>query len=247
MSSYSYFADFYDSLTDNVEYDKKADYITEIMKRHHHEFGLTLDLACGTGSLAVELYKRGVDIFGADASADMLTAAQQKTAEQGFQIMFLHQKMQHLHLFGTIDTCLCTLDSINHLPSKNDVCKTFESVYRYLNDGGLFVFDANTVYKHQYVLGDNCYIYDKKDVFCAWQNNFNARNNKVIITLDFFVPRGTIYERYSEQFSERAYTREEMTEMLTSSGLCIEAVYDDMSFESPKADSQREIYVTRKN
>ena len=67
MSSYTYFAGFYDALTGNVGYDKKARYLLELFKRHNHEPGLTLDLACGTGSLTLELSRCGVDIFGVDA------------------------------------------------------------------------------------------------------------------------------------------------------------------------------------
>ncbi len=246
MSSYTYFAEFYDTLTRNVGYEKRADYLMELFSRHGHEPGLTLDLACGTGSLTLELHKRGIDIFGADASSDMLSIAQQKFDEEERSTLFLRQKMQRLELYGTINTCICTLDSINHLTSAEDVVNTFRRVSKYLEDDGLFVFDCNTVYKHQHILGDNCYIYDTKKVFCAWQNNYEPKDNRVIITLDFFESDGKGYRRYSEQFSELAYTREETASMLGRAGLVIEAVYDDMSFEEPKPDSQREIYVVRK-
>ncbi|MDD6490405.1 MAG: methyltransferase domain-containing protein [Clostridia bacterium] len=246
MRAYSDFAEFYDCLTQNVGYDKKADYLLELFKRHNHNTGITLDLACGTGTLTLELKKRGIDIYGIDASCEMLTIAQQKAFENGQNIMFICQKMQNLDLYGTIDTCICSLDSINHLTSSADVQKTFDRISMFMNPNGLFVFDANTVYKHKYVLGDNCYIYDTEKVFCAWQNNYNEKNNKVMITLDFFEPDGKLYRRSSEQFSERAYTRSEMTEMLIKAGFDIESVYDDMSFEVPKQNSEREIYVARK-
>ena len=246
MSAYSYFAEFYDILTGNVEYDKRADYIMELFRRHDHEPGLTLDLACGTGSLTLELSRRGVDIFGADSSADMLSVAQQKFDEAGKSTLFLCQKMQALELYGKIDTCICTLDSINHLPSKKAVTAAFGRIANYLQDDGLFVFDCNTVYKHRHVLGDNCFVYDTEKVFCCWQNNYFEKDNRVAITLDFFVPDGKLYRRFSEQFLERAYTREEMNEMLDNAGLFAEAVYDDRSFDPPKPDSQREIFIVRK-
>ncbi len=246
MSAYSYFAGFYDALTGNVEYDKKADYLMELFERHGHAPGLTLDLACGTGTLTLELSRRGVDIFGADASADMLSIAQQKFDEDERHTLFLCQRMQALELYSSINTCICTLDSINHLPSRKAVTDTFRRIAKYLEDDGLLVFDCNTVYKHREILGDNCYIYDNEKVFCAWQNSYFEKDNRVIITLDFFEPDGKLYRRYSEQFSERAYTREEMTDMLDQAGLFAEAVYDDMSFDEPKPDSQREIFVVRK-
>ncbi len=246
MTAYSDFAEFYDNLTLNVEYSKKADYIIELLKKHKHNPGLVLDLACGTGTLTVELKRRGVDIYGVDMSYEMLSKAQQKAYENGFDILFLCQKMQNLDLYGTVDTCICSLDSINHLTSIKDVKQTFDRVSLFMNPNGLFVFDANTVYKHRYILGDNCFIYDTDKVFCAWQNNYNEKNNRVTITLDFFEPDGKIYRRSSEQFSECAYTREKMTEMLLSSGFVLEAVYDDMSFEPPRESSEREIYVARR-
>ena len=244
--SYSYFADYYDDLTGNVDYSSKADYLQKLMQRHGHNFGLTLDLACGTGTMTIELKKRGIDIFGADMSSDMLSQAQMKASEEGLNILFLCQKMQKLELFGKIDTCICTLDSVNHITSKDELTDAFSKVAQYLAEDGLFVFDANTVYKHKCILGDNCYIYDNKNVFCAWQNNYNEKNNKVIITLDFFEPEGEAYVRTSEQFAERAYTRDEMSEMLEKAGMRIEAVYDDMTFNPPQETAQREIYVVRK-
>ena len=80
-----------------------------------HQPGLTLDLACGTGSLTLELYRRGVDIYGVDGSVEMLSEARMKCAEAGADILFLCQKMQSLDLYGTVKTAVCTLDSLNHL------------------------------------------------------------------------------------------------------------------------------------
>ena len=244
--SYSYFADYYDGLTEDVDYPAKAEYFLKLCERYNHFPGKTLDLACGTGSFTIELKKRGIDVMGADMSIDMLTQAQMKSSEQELDIMYFCCKMQELELPFEIDTCVCTLDSINHITSKSELKKAFIHISSCLADDGLFIFDANTVYKHREILGDNCYIFDTDEVFCAWQNNYNEKNNKVIITLDFFEPDGEKYVRCSEQFAERAYTHSEMEEMLDSAGMEIAGLFDDMSFESPDKASQREIYVVRK-
>ena len=246
MRAYQGFAAFYDGLTKNVGYEERADYLMELFRRHRHSPGLTLDLACGTGSLILALAKRGVDTFGADASSDMLTVAQQKLYENDLSILLLHQKMQKLELYGQIDTCVCTLDSINHLDSPEDVTETFRRIAKYLNKDGLFVFDCNTVYKHSHVLGDNCFIYDTDEVFCAWQNSYTEDGHRVDITLDFFEPVGKSWSRYTEQFSERAYTPQQIEDMLGQAGLYAEAIYDDMKFSGPAPDSQRVIYTVRK-
>lgn len=246
MKSYTDFAAFYDTLTANVAYEQKADYLLELFKRHNHTAGLTLDLACGTGTLTLALKKRGIDIYGVDASWEMLSIAQQKASEAGEEILFLCQKMQKLNLYGTVDTCICALDSINHLTSIKAVETTFKRVSMFMNPNGLFVFDANTIYKHAYVLGDNCYIYDTEQVFCAWQNTYESSDHSVTITLDFFEPDNGSYRRSSEQFSERAYSRETLEKIWTAAGFVLEAVYDEDSFNPPHEKTQREIYVLRK-
>lgn len=245
MDSYGIFADFYDALTLNVDYKARAEYIIKTLKSIGHNMGLTLDLACGTGKLTVELKKSGVDVYGADASADMLSFARENAAENNLDILFLCQKMQELDLYGTVDTCVCTLDSINHITDINDVKKTFERVFLFMNEGGYFLFDVNTVYKHKNILGNNTFVYDLDEVYCVWENSLKE-NNVVDIEINFFVPEGNLYERFEESFSERAYTDSEITTMLENSGFKVVKRLGDMSDEAPKENEQRVIYIAEK-
>ena len=187
MTNYGYFASFYDELTNNVRYEKTARYILSLAEHYNHDMGLTLDLACGTGSLTVLLKKMGIDIYGIDASAEMLSIAQEKALSQEIHgMLFLCQKMQNLDLFGTIDTCICTLDSINHITNSKELQKAFDKVSFFMNPKALFIFDVNTLYKHQSVLGDNTFVYDTENVYCVWQNTLLKDRRTVDISLDFF-------------------------------------------------------------
>ncbi|MBQ4129619.1 MAG: class I SAM-dependent methyltransferase [Ruminococcus sp.] len=244
-AGYNSFSEYYDALMQNVGYKERCRYILEVFKRLDHDMGLSLDLACGTGSLTVELKKQGVDIYGVDASYEMLSYAREKAVENELDILFLCQKMQSLDLYGTIDTCICTLDSINHLIKEKDVQKTFDRVSLFMNKGGYFLFDVNTVYKHSEILCDNTFVYDTDDVFCVWQNSLKE-NNVVDIELDFFEREGNVYYRSNESFSERAYTDEELTTMLEKASFEVVARYGDMTFEMPKDDEQRVIYIAKK-
>lgn len=244
--AYGVFAEFYDGLTRNVDYVEKAGYICEIFKKFGHSPGETLDLACGTGSLAIELKKRGVDVFGADMSVEMLTQAQQKAAEEELDIMFIRQKMQSLELFGEIDTCVCTLDSLSHLQGEAELKKAISGVSSYLRTGGLFVFDVNTPYKHENILGNNTFVYDTDEVFLVWQNEYCEKNCSVKIELDFFCPEGRKYRRESEAFREFAYPREKIEQLLAENGIETLAVYDDSTFNEPCETSQRLTFVSQK-
>lgn len=246
MEAYSVFAQYYDALTGNVGYAGQADYFLELMKRLEHEPGLTLDLACGTGSLTLELFRRGIDVYGVDASVEMLSEARAKCADAGADILFLRQKMQQLDLYGTVDTVLCTLDSLNHLHSEKEVQKTFDRVSLFMNPGGWFLFDMNTPFKHEQVLGDNVFVYDTDEVYCVWQNSYSALECKVDIQLDFFQQEEGAYFRSSEHFSERAYPMEKVLAMLERSGFGNCKAYGELTFDPPNETDQRIVYAAQK-
>ncbi len=244
MASYISFAEFYDGLMQNAQYEKRCDYILRLMERHNHDMGITLDLACGTGTLTRLLAQKGVDVYGVDASAEMLSEAMQKSAEQGLDILYIKQKMQSLDLYGTINTCICTLDSINHMTNAEDLQKTFDRVALFTEQDGIFMFDVNTVYKHRNVLANNTFVYENDRVFCVWQNTLGD-NDTVTIDLDFFEEENGVYYRSGESFCERAYSDKLIRQMLVRAGFEVEAVYGEFTFESPKKDEQRAIYVAR--
>ena len=198
--SYNVFARYYDALTANVDYEMMADYLCALLEREGHKAGLTLDLACGTGNLTLQLAKKGIDIYGIDASMDMLSVAQEKAAEAGCSILFLCQKMQSLDLYGTVNTVFCSLDSINHLVTEQDVKQAFQRVSLFLETDGYFVFDLNTLYKHRCVLGENAYVYDLTDVFCAWQNHFEEATGRVLVSLVFFEKKGNCMKEVRKNF-----------------------------------------------
>ena len=244
MSGYRIFSQFYDNLTFNVDYQKRAEYIQSVLSLYAHEPGLTLDLACGTGSLTLELKRRGVDIFGIDGSYDMLSVAMDKAYDEGLEMLFLCQQMESLDLYGTIDTCICTLDSLNHITDKDKLQQVFDRVALFMNPDGYFIFDVNTVYKHREILGNNTFVYDTDSVYCVWQNSLKE-NNIVSIELDLFEREGEVYHRNTERFKERAYEIGELREMLQKAGFEVKAVYHDMTTEPLRDDSDRAVFVAR--
>ena len=246
MPSYEMFADFYDSLTDNVEYEKRADYIVNVLEKNfNHDLGLTLDLACGTGTMTMLLKEKGIDVYGVDGSYDMLTVAQQKTMEKGLNILYLCQRMESLDLYGTIDTCICTLDSLNHIVDEKVFTKAIERVSLIKKKGGYYLFDLNTLYKHRKVLANNSFVFETDEVFLAWQNTLQE-NDIVDIDLDFFIKEEDLYERYSESFSERAYSLEFVEKVLKKYNFVVDGVFGDLTTEPPKVNEERIIIIARK-
>ena len=241
--SYRALAPQYDAFTRNVEYGKRASYFHQLLGRYKEHCSLVVDLGCGTGSLSVELARRGYDVIGVDNSPEMLMAAYNKRMESGADITYLCQEMTDLDLFGAVDVVVSALDSLNHLTRYEDFCAAIASAAFFLHPDGLMVFDLNTCYKHQVSLANNTFVYDLDDIYCVWQNTTDEEG-LTQMELDIFLEgEDGLYERRDASFAERAYTHEQVVEALEKAGMKLAAVYHEDSFDPPRSDSQRLIYV----
>lgn len=247
MTGYSTFARYYDNLTANIDYVKRAEYFHEIIKRYKNTEGsILLDLACGTGSISEEMAKIGYDVIGVDYSDEMLGIALNKKFDSGLNILYLCQDMRKLDLYGSMDVTICALDSINHLNSLADVKKVFENVALFSEPQGLFIFDINTLYKHRNILANNTFTYETDNVFCVWENTLVEDTDEVKMNLEFFeLEENGLYSRTSDSFSEKAYSEESIEELLRECGFELLAKFGDDTFSPPACNSQRIVYAAR--
>ena len=245
--SYSSFAAFYDSLQSDVMYEQRAGYIAKLFKKYDRLPTQLLDVACGTGGFSLQFAKMGMSVTAADQSPEMLSVAQKKAPATDLDIMLVCQSARDTKLPYAVDGAVCCLDSINHIIDKRELKASFRAVAAAVKDGGLFIFDVNTPFKHRNILSGNTFVIENDDVYCVWQNSDCEKNGIVGICLDFFGKDADgKYIRTTEEFAERAYTDEEIRGMLEPAGLEVVAVLGDMSFKAPKACDERVIYVTKK-
>lgn len=247
--AYQVFAAYYDRLMGEVDYRARAVYFAGLIRQFLRVPScaqgrpLLLDLGCGTGSLTVELAGLGFDMIGADGSAEMLSAAFGKS---GGGIQYICQEFTELDLYGTVDAAVCTLDCLNHVAAPEALDKTFERVGLFTNPGGLFLFDVNTPFKHREVLGDHTFVYDLEDLYCVWQNTTDKETLITDISLDFFIKKGKTYQRESESFQERAWSREFLEELLERHGYDVLAVYGGDTQTPLGEQDERAVYVAQR-
>ncbi len=243
---YNGFARLYDALMEDVDYEKWADYYFEIFRRYGCNTELGLDLGCGTGSMSVEMSKRGCDMTGVDLSADMLSAACRKAEAAGQDILFLNQDMREFELYGTVSFVISSLDCMNYLTDKNSLKRTFKLVNNYLDPGGLFIFDMNTEYKLGHVLGNNTFAFDNGEIFYTWQNSYDKKSRVCDFYLTFFEREsGESYRRFDEVHTQRAYSVNEVKDCLARGGLKVEGVFADKSFSPVREKTERVFFVAR--
>ena len=244
MNSYQALAAYYDRFTDDVGYADWADFFERLFAREGVQPGLILDLACGTGSLTKILAERGYEMIGADASPDMLMQAMQNTIDCAPRPLFLNQRMEELDLYGTVDVCLCCLDSINYVTDPAALQRAFERVHLFLEPKtGLFVFDVNTPEKFARIDG-NAYVREDKDVFCVWQAA--VEDGLCAYQFDIFTREGGGWARAQETHEERIYTPETLTAMLARAGFSEIKTYGDQSFAPVRGGEDRIYFTARK-
>ncbi|MCH5321831.1 MAG: class I SAM-dependent methyltransferase, partial [Eubacterium sp.] len=129
MSSYKTFAQFYDDLTENVDYKVRSEYISNFFSDCNKKSVKLLDLACGTGTFSKLFSDMGYSVTGIDISEEMLTVAEEKCFGK---VNFLKGDITDFSLPDKYEFCICALDSINHLNGIDDVKKCFKCVYNSL-------------------------------------------------------------------------------------------------------------------
>ena len=244
---YNAIARVYDKLNAEIDYEGWADFFEGCFDRFlDSRPELVLDLACGTGSMTLELAARGYDMIGADMSGEMLTEAMDKAYDKGIEgVLFLKQDMRCFELYGTVGAIVCCLDSVNYLTEDGDLEKCFKCAHNYLDPDGLFIFDVNTPYKFENVYGSNHYIFEDKNSFgenayCGWQNEYDRESKLCNFYLSVFTEEEDgRFSRADEVQTERCYSEEELIESLEKSGFEVLGFFGDFAFSKPESNCER--------
>ena len=246
MSSYNALAASYDSLMTDAAYERRADYLEGCFRKSAIPVGTVLDLACGTGTMACLLAERGYRVLATDASVEMLTEGMLKAAELESPPMFLHQSMPRLRLVEPVDAVISTVDSLNYLTRERDIRETFRRVYRWLKEGGQFIFDVNSPEKFRSMDGE-LYTDETEESYCVWRTFFSEKTKICTYQVDLFRlrPDGA-WQRNFEEHRERAWSEEELRAFLRDAGFSDVKVTGDLSRRAPKEGEARLIFHCKK-
>lgn len=245
MGAYEALAASYDRLTNDVDYEATVAFYEKILAREGLRPRTAVDLACGTGSVALLLAKKGLRVIGVDLSEEMLTVASQKAQTLSSPPVFVHQPLQTLRLPRGVDMAVCALDSLDYLLDPKDCAMAIKRVYKALNPGGIFLFDVNTPEKLRAMDGQ-VFLDEDDDVYCVWRGEFDEESNICSYGMDLFQRRGQLWERSFEEHREYAYTQQQLTMFLTEVGFTRIRVYGDRRLEAPAAGEQRIYFSARK-
>jgi SAM-dependent methyltransferase len=244
--AYKEFATIYDELIyEDINYDKIAEKVVNLCKENNVNFDNYLDLACGTGNVAIKVAKYFNSVYAVDLSDEMLNMAFEKFKKNKIKAKVICQDMSELSLNKKFDLITSVLDSTNYITETEALENYFLKVNEHLSENGLFIFDINSYYKLSTVLGNNIYTYSSDDVFYTWENSFE--DDIVNMFLTFFVKQeNNLYEKFEEEHFERAYSEEYIEDILKKCQFKILNKFEGYSNEKVKENSERILYVVGK-
>ena len=245
MNAYHALAVSYDRLTADVDYEAIVAFYDQILRQEGVTPRSAVDLACGTGSVALILAEKGLQVTAVDLSEDMLCVAAQKAMEAELPIRFVCQNLARLQLPRGVDLAVCALDSLDYITAPEDCEKAIHRIFKALNPGGCFIFDVNTPQKLRAMDGQ-VFLDEDDDVYCVWRGEFDEETNICSYAMDLFQRRGDAWHRSFEEHREYAYSAEMLTDFLKKAGFTGIRVYGDRRLETPNGADQRIYFKARK-
>ncbi|OON96708.1 MAG: methyltransferase [Epulopiscium sp. Nele67-Bin005] len=246
MEIYNQFAKVYSTFMGDTPYESWKHFIKEEIQKYNINPKIMCDLGCGIGTLCEAFSSENVEMIGIDNSEEMLIEARENAQKKNLDILYLCQDMSEFELFGTVDVIYCSCDSLNYLLEKDEVIKTFRLVNNYLEKDGLFIFDINTPYKYNEILGEKTFAQQTENAAYIWENYFDEVEQINEYGVTFFIQEPDKRYTKTEEFHyQKAYTIEEIKCFLQEVGLELLGIYDDYTKNPYHEKSVRATFVVR--
>lgn len=247
---------YYDDLMRDVPYKMWVRYIIDLLRRLDASFTFkrVLELACGTGTVALEFARRGCEIVGVDISPGMIQVAREKARQLGLseRARFYVQDIAELDLVGEppFDLALCLFDSLNYITDPDRLSQVFVRAFLHLRPGGYFIFDLNS----ELALRENLFDQDNLDVderetpiYYFWRSQYYESQRLCRIDMWFAVKdEHGDWLRFKEVHWQRAYSIDEIQGMSEKAGFEWIKAFDAYTYRPPHEESERWYLVLRK-
>ena len=248
---YTKLADIYDAVMEDVDYDLWADFIDALMLQHHPDPKTVLEVACGTGSLSLSLDElECYDIKGTDKSPQMIEKARKKNESMNCQVSFDVMDFLDINLEQKFDIVVCVFDSVNYLHEPSEVLRFLDEARKLLTPQSLLIFDFTTPKNSRQAIS---YLHNEEGYTDEGYRFFRESTydaSQQIHTNDFTIEkldddRETVLQQYREIHQQRAYTLQEMLDIIGETAYKVVAKYDDFEFEEADKNSLRITMVLR--
>jgi ubiquinone/menaquinone biosynthesis C-methylase UbiE len=240
-------APYYDKLMVSVPYRFWVSYLEAVWKTHGCKPTRVLDIACGTGTVALLLANKGMEIVGVDISPAMVEQAKAKALRETANVeCFAQDASQMTPIDPPADTAICLFDSLNNILELSKFEDALRNIKRSLTDGGLLIFDLNTAYAFRQGMFNQRSSKMDKPLSYVWRSKYDEPSHLCTVTMNFEIDEpDQALQRFTEVHTQRAYTRGEVEESLRSAGFTEITSYDAYTLFPPKKRSDRIFWVAK--
>jgi len=235
-SGYQHLPPFYDVWQKSYGKDFSSLIFPRLIRsiRAHRIGGRTMvDVACGTGTLALMMARRHWEVFGIDASGGMIAQASEKLSRLSLPVTFLRQDMRELSLPRPVHLATSFFDSLNHLLTEADLGEAFRRIRRSVLAGGWFIFDTST---------ERCFtsLWTRSETFhqrgftLVLDNSYDSTAKSALCNVTLDVNRDGGIVRLKETVRERFYAVEEVSGLLAGAAFAVREC-EDFNFTSNPA------------
>ncbi|QVK19378.1 class I SAM-dependent methyltransferase [Mycoplasmatota bacterium] len=243
--AYQHFYQFYDSLMEDVPYEKYIHLVKEYAKKDQ----IILDVGCGTGSVLTRLIEEGFLVDGLDLSDEMLLVTQQKLSDKKLHTNLYQDDMRNIMVENAYDIIISFLDSINYLTTYEDILQTFTRIYKAIKNEGYFIFDVHSLNKVHQVFDGYCYNETMDDYTYLWNSYVEREENfsSVYHELIFFIKQtNDLYKRLEEFHHQVIFPLPDYVNILEKVGFKIEKMLYDFDNSKNETNCDKIIIVAKK-
>jgi len=248
--SYSVLAEIYDAVMKDVDYEVWTDYIDEIIMMHHHEARDVLELACGTGTMALSMEELGYyNITATDLSPEMIEKAKKKARKAESDVHFQTLDFLNIDLDKTFDAVFMVFDSLNYLHSKDELLTLHEQVYNVLRPNGIFVYDFTTPRNSKkairYLNDEQDTVNDRYTYHRSSQYDENSRIHTNTFDIKKIGRNASASSSFREEHQQKIYTMDEIMPVVEESPFRLLKAYDGFELQPAHKRSLRITMVLR--
>ncbi len=244
---YQWLARYYDELFLPVRHP--IDVAREhVLRRIWPRIQSACDLACGTGTTALLLARRGILTYAVDRSSQMCRLTRDKARKNDLSVRVIQGDMRNFRLPEAVDLVTCEYDAVNHVPHKSDLRRVAGAVRRALHPGGYFFFDVNNSRAFRQYWSGTVWV-DRPDVALVMRNGREPECDRAWCEIELFTREGTLWRRHHEKVQEVCWSSGEIKKVLQDAGFDQARTWDAASFwKNPQIGRGcRTIYLAHKS
>ena len=217
---YSRYSRHYDQIGQRLFGLRSLEVVLGLLTAKGAAVASAIDLACGTGSVAMQLAEAGVRTTGLDRSPEMITLARAEAERRGLAITWITGDLTAFSLAEPVDLCTCFYDAVNYLPDEESLRAFIECARQALNPSGFLAFDINTQRKLRDHWSDSVIVAeDNDDALLLYRSWFDeSRQSSPLVVTGFERREDGSWNRFDEEHVEYVFAVDSITQMLNRSG-----------------------------